>query len=189
MKKQVSVGLDNFMEALAKEMAKVETDPAGYIEANHPPAVGNPITLGDLVLDPDTWAKRQVSHATNAASDWLARSLKPRKVPSKAALDANDKRIDKLQKSLTDKKWEGAMAKVDEDLRLKTIEKRGASAFSSGVSDREEKITNVVKDLQPRVMALKKTLDSMPEKTDAEREAKMIAAKRGMQAIGLSRRK
>jgi hypothetical protein len=38
------------------------------------------------------------------------------------------------------------------------------------------------------VLALKKTIDAMPEKTDAEREAKMIAAKRGMQAIGKARR-
>ena len=109
-------------------------------------------------------------------------------MPSKAALAANDKRIDKLNQSIKDKKWEGAMAKVDEDERLVTIQAGGAEAFTKGLEKRVAKITRVITDLQPRVLALKKTLDAMPEKTDAEREAKMIAAKRGMQAIGKARR-
>jgi hypothetical protein len=179
------VTLDNFGDTLAREMAKVAADPAGYVEANHPPVVGNPITLGDPVLNAEDWAKRMIDRATNAATDWLNASLKPKAVPSKAALAANTKRVNNLQKSITDKTWEGAMAKVDEDQRLKTITKRGAGAFSSGVSDRSEKIGAVVGKLQPLVLALKKTLDGMPQDTDAQREAKMIAAKRGMQAIGL----
>jgi len=182
------VNLDTFLESLAQELGEVEKDPAGYIEANRPPAEGNPISLGELVKSPEDWAAKQVKNAVAGGDDWLKNSLKPKKVPSQAALAANDKRIDKLQQSITNKTWEGAMAKIDEDERLRTIEKRGARAFTSGVEDRSGKIEGVVKDLQPRVLALKKTLDAMPQKTDAEREAKMIAAKRGMQLIGKQRR-
>lgn len=188
MAKQKIDPLSDFMVSLESELDKVARDPAGYVEALRPPAVGNPITLGELVLSSDKWAAKQIKRATGAASDWLEGSLTPKAVPSKAALAANDKRIDKLQKSITDKTWEGAMAKVDEDERLETIRAGGAAAFSAGIEKRTGKITRVVDDLQPRVLALKKTLDGMSEKTDAEREAKMLAAKRGMQAIGKSRR-
>ena len=180
--------LAEFEANLAREFAEVAKDPQAYVEANHPPAVGNPITLGELVPNAATWANKQIKRATDAGADWLAGSLAPKAVPSKAALAANDKRIDKLNQSIKDKKWEGAMAKVDEDERLVTIQAGGAEAFTKGLEKRAAKITRVITDLQPRVLALKKTLDAMPEKTDAEREAKMIAAKRGMQAIGKARR-
>lgn len=188
MVKNISVTLDNFLDTLAREMAKVEADPAGYVEANKPPTEGNPITLGELVPSATKWTEKLVNRAKAGASDWLANSMTPRAVPSKAALAANAKRLDKLQKSITDKTWEGAMAKVDEDQRLTTMQNLGPGVFENGISARQGKIERVVTDLQPRVLALKKTLDAMPEKTDAEREAKMIAAKRGMQAIGKARR-
>lgn len=188
VKNATPVTIDNFMDAFAREMALVEKDPTGYVEAAKPPPVGNPITLGELVPSAADWSKKLVDRAQAGASDWLANSLKPRAVPSKAALSANDKRVDKLQQSIKNKSWEGAMSRVDEDQRLVTMQALGSDVFSKGVAARQGKIEKVVGDLQPRVLALKKTLDNMPEKTDADREAKMIAAKRGMQAIGLARR-
>lgn len=188
-KSKIITSLDDFEAALAREMAQVEADPAGYVEAQRPPAVGNPITLGPLVMDAAEWSKKQVDRAKAGADLWLEHSKRPRKVPSKAALEANAKRIEKLQKSLADKTWEGAMAHVDEDLRILTIEKKGARGFSDGIDVHSAKVDKVVGTLQPQVLALKKTLDGMPQDTDAQREAKMIAAKRGMQAIGLARKK
>lgn len=187
-KRSEGVTLDNFLENLAREMAKVEKDPAGYVEASKPPPVGNPITLGERVASSDKWAAKQVANAKAGANAWLENSLRPKKVPSKAALDAQDKYVDKMTTSLNEKRWQGAMGKVNEDVRLQVIQNVGASGFSQGVERHTPKVENAVKDLQPRVLALAKTLDGMPQKTDADREAKMIAAKRGMQAIGKARK-
>ena len=66
----------------------------------------------------------------------------------------------------------------------KTIEAIGQTAYEQGITAREGKIKTKIQRLQPLVAALAATLDRMPQDTDAQREAKMIAAKRGMQEIG-----
>ncbi len=177
------VTIDNIGERLLARAKEFENDPALY-KAQMESIGGNPITLGPRVTDPASWAKDQVDAAKNKAQKWLDKSMKPKKVPSQAALAANAKRIDNLNKSLTDKTWEGAMSRVDEDVRLQVITAVGASGFSSGVERHKIKVEKKVAKLQPLVLALAQTLDGMPVASDSDREAKMIAAKRGMQAIG-----
>jgi len=187
-KQKSATTLDNFLETFAKELALVQKDPAGYVEANAPPTVGNPISLGDRVASPDKWATKQVDRAKAGATDWLENSKRPKKVPSKAALDAKDKYYDRLNTAIAEKRWEGAMSKVNEDVRLQVIDNVGTSGFTHGIDAHKPKVDLAVKDLQPRVLALAKTIDAMPQKSDSDREARMIAAKRGMQAIGKARK-
>lgn len=190
MKKQSKSAnpLDDFMASLDKTLDKAERDPAAYMESIAPPTVGNPITLGPRVIGADEWSKKLVDRATAGGDAWLNHSLKPKKVPSVAALAANDKRVSKLQDSIANKSWEGAMSRVDEDLRLTVIQNVGSRGFSDGIAAHKPKVDKVVGDLQVRVSALATELYKMPTKTDSEREAKMIAAKRGMQLIGKKRR-
>ena len=177
------VTIDNIGELLLRRAKEFEASPELY-QAQMESQSGNPITLGPRVTDPASWAKDQVEAAKNKSQKWLDKSRKPKKVPSQAALAANAKRIERLTQSLTDKTWEGAMAKVDEDVRLQVIEAVGTSGFAQGIERHKIKVEKKVAKLQPLVLALAQTLDGMPVSTDSEREAKMIAAKRGMQAIG-----
>ncbi len=190
MKKQTKSAnpLEDFMTSLNKTLDKAARDPAAYMESIAPPTVGNPITLGPRVIGADEWSKKLVDRATAGGDAWLNHSLRPKKVPSVAALAANDKRVSKLQDSITAKSWEGAMARVDEDLRLTVIGNVGARGFADGIAAHKPKVDKVVGNLQPLVSALATTLDAMPTKSDSDREAKMIAAKRGMQLIGKKRR-
>lgn len=178
-----ATGLDGFEERMLRRIAQFEEHPE-LLEEEMRKEGGNPITLGPRVASPTDWSADQVKAAKDKATKWLERSRRPKKVPSVAALAANAKRIERLQQSLTDMTWEAAMGQVDEDLRMRVIEKGGAAAFSSGVDRHSEKVEVKVKKLQPLVLALAMELDAMPVGTDSEREAKMIAAKRGMQAIG-----
>jgi hypothetical protein len=182
-KSNPATNLDNFLDKLSARIQDFTEHPE-RVEEEMNKVGGNPITLGPRVTDPASWASDQISAAKNKATKWLERSKRPKKVPSQAALEANEKRIERLQQSLTDKTWESAMANVDEDLRLQVLDKGGAAAFSSGIDRHSVKVDAKVKKLQPLVLALAQTLDGMPTGTDADREAKMIAAKRGMQEIG-----
>ncbi len=185
--KATPVTLDNFSAALNGILDRVQTDPefAAEICASHQ---GNPITLGEAVIPPEEWAEKQVNRAAAAAADWEKNVLRPRRDPLKAAIAAGPKRAEKVRESLDSKKWEKAMAAVDEDLMYAIIRKRGAAAFRSGVVDRKEKVLARVKELQPLVTALKKTIEAMPDVTDADREARLLAARRGMIEIGKRRR-
>lgn len=179
--------LDNFEARLNATLDRVQNDPefAADLVAEHK---GNPITLGPLVVSPEEWAEEQVKNAGNAASKWLDHVQKPRRDPLKAAIQAAPKRAEKVRQALEEKKWEKAMEKVDEDLMFATIRKRGAQAFRSGVEDRKAKVLARVKELQPMVAALKQQIDAMPDVTDADREARLLAGRRGMIAIGKKRR-
>jgi len=179
--------LSDFASQLDANLDRAANDP-DYLKELTEERQGNPITLGPLVIAPEEWADKQVARASSAASEWEKNVQRPRRDPLKAAIAAAPKRAEKLRLSLEQKKWEKAMAQVDEDLMYETIRKRGASAFRSGVEDRKAKVTARAKELQPMVAALKATIDAMPDVTDADREKRLLAARRGMIEIGKKRR-
>jgi len=178
---------NDFLAELDAKLDRVMTDPE-YVKELQAERQGNPITLGPLVLSPEEWADKQVSRATAAASEWEKNVQRPRRDPLKAAIAAAPKRKQKLMESLEQGKWEKAMAKVDEDLMYEVIRKRGASSFRQGVEDRKPKVLARAKELQPMVAALKQSIDAMPDVTDADREKRLLAARRGMIEIGKKRR-
>ena len=182
-----TLGLSDFVKQLNANLNRAATDP-DYLKEVTEERQGNPITLGPLVISPEEWAAKQVERASRAASEWEKNVQRPRRDPIKAAIAAAPKRAEKLRESLDQKKWEKAMAAVDEDLMYSVIRKRGAAAFRSGIEDRKEKVLARAKELQPMVAALKATIDAMPDVTDADREKRLLAARRGMIEIGRKRR-
>lgn len=177
------VTIDNIGERTIRRALEFINNPELYL-AEMEDQGGNPITLGPRVADPSTWAEDQVLAAKAKGQKWFDNSLKPKKVPSEAALASKGKYRQRLEESLNEKRWEGAMENVDEDLRLEVIKDGGVGAFTGGIDRHKKKVVAKVKVLQPLVLALAKELDGMAVDTDEQREAKMIAAKRGMQAIG-----
>ena len=176
-------GLEGFEDRLLRRAKNLEEHPE-LVEAEMNKEVGNPITLGPRVTDPASWAKDQVEAAKAKATKWLEKSRKPKKVPSEAALAAGGKYKARLQEALDGDFWAKAMAKVDESLRMVIIEAGGATGFSTGVEKHKAKVEAKVKELQPLVLALAQEIDALPQDTDSDREARMLAARRGMIAIG-----
>lgn len=176
------------------DLAKFKRGVDRILEENPPekkglgPLPDNPVSLGSRVLSTEEWANKQVERASNAASTWADRVKRPRKDPVEAALKAAKKREDKLRKSLEDKKWERAMEKVDKDEMYRVIEATGAEGFRQGIEKRKGKIRSRVGELQPMVEELAKTIDDMPDGTDAEREKRLLMARKGMIEIGKKRR-
>jgi len=148
----------------------------------------NPVTIGGRVIDANEWAKRQLEGAAGAGDRWLYGVLHPKRNPVEAAIAANQKRKDRLAQSEKEEKWLHSMERVDQDETYKTIEAVGPTGYTAGIAARTGKIKKRVAELQPMVEALAKRLDDMPQDTEAQREAKMIASKRGMQEIGRKRR-
>jgi hypothetical protein len=148
------------------------------------PKQGNPITLGAPVIDAAAWANKMVSRATNAGADWLAGVKAPRRNPLQAALAANQKRINAIQKSITDKTWEGAMKNVDESQMYAVIDAQGSSAFINGISTRKAKIAAKIAKLQPLISAVVTTIQNMPDATEADRVNRMTTNLTLMKKVG-----
>ncbi len=145
---------------------------------------GNPITLGPRVKSPDDWVDDMVSGAKARSKQWLDNSLRPKKDPKKAALLAAGKYESRMRESLDEKRWDSSIEAYDETAREEVIKAVGKAGFERGIETHKAKAIVKVKKLQPLVAALAKTIDDMPQDTDAERAARMLAARSGMLEIG-----
>jgi len=150
-------------------------------------SAGNPVTLGARVIDPAEWSKKQIDRAKASGDEWLKRVMKPRKLPTDAAIAADGKRKDRLAESERQGKWLAKMKKVDVDEMYKTIQNVGSAGFVNGIAAREHKVNRVVAELQPMVAAAAATIDAMPQATDGDREKRLITARRLMIEIGKKR--
>jgi len=180
------VGLENLTASFNKVADVLQNNPES-VNFNKPHGKGNPVTLGSRVISPEDWAKKQQTRAVAAADDWLNGVLHPTVLPNEAAIKANDKRKDKLAEAEKSEKWLKAMKKVNPDEMYEIIKAVGAGGYKSGIEARKVKIDRVVKELQPLVMAAAATIDAMPQATDADREKRLIAARRLMIEIGKKR--
>jgi len=178
--------LDAFQKAFSKLLDDVAQNPDKYDFLTET-QVGNPISLGPRVIPPEEWAAKQTQRAAAAASDWEKNVTRPRKNPIEAAIAADAKRKDRLAEAEKQDKWKKKMAKVNLDEMFQTIKNVGASGYSAGIQARAHKVERVAKELQPLVAALAASIDSMPQATDADREKRLLAARRGMIEIGKKR--
>jgi len=183
--------VEEMAQAIDDMKARIEADPELRHELEEGHTSGNPMVLGPRLPTPEEWAQLQVKGSQDNAAKWLQRTTKPKKnFKAEALRDTSRQRYKaSMEQVIRDDTWAGGMALVDESETMDIIAKRGSGVYSQGVADRTAKITRRVKELHSDRLALAATVDAMPVASDAEREAKMIANKRGLQAIGLRRRK
>lgn len=179
-------GLASFQEHFARSLDKVAADPE-LRETVGKGVEGNPITV-EIVPDASRWAKNQLEGSAAAGQKWVDGIQRPSGNFKERAIAAAGKHKTRTTEALNEDRYRKGMAKVSEDEAIATAVAVGASGYTNGVAARSAKIMRVVTELQPMVATLKRALDAMPQENDAQREAKMLAAKRGMQEIGKRRR-
>ena len=182
--------IDDMLGAINETRARMETDEEFCKELTDGHPSGNPITLGPRLPDPVEWAKLQVEGAVAKGEVWLQRTTHPKKNFKEEALkpSAIERYKDSMRKVIAEDRHAGGMALVNESEAIAIIQAGGSAAYTSGIQRRKAKIERVVKELHSDRLALASTVDALPVATDADREAKMIANKRGLQAIGKKRR-
>jgi len=182
--------IDEMLGKIEETRARMDSDEEFLKELTEGHPSGNPISLGPRLPDPTTWAADQVAGASAKAEKWLKNTTAPKKNFKEEALKEKSKARfkDSMAKVISEGRWEGGMGRVNESETIQIIKDGGSGVYSSGVSRRKAKIERVVKELHSDRLALCSTIDDMSVATDAEREGKMIANKRGLQAIGKKRR-
>jgi len=148
----------------------------------------DPITLGPRVISADEITNKLVTRAADAAPTWLQRVKSPRKHPLVEGRAAEPKYKSKMETVLKEERRKKALEKVtDEDL-IAGIDAAGEDAFRTGIERKKGKVQRRMAVLQPLYIVLAKAIDAMPTGTDAEREKKMLAARRAMIVVGKVRR-
>jgi len=136
------------------------------------------------VISAEEWVEDMLTGAEAKVKQWKARALNPRYDPITAAIKAWDKFVDRVRKALEDEVWLNKMKRLTFDDVKAGIEVTPDRLFFDRMKAKKAKILKRIGELQPLVDALSKEIRAMPEATDAEREARMLAARRGMLAIG-----
>jgi len=172
---------------IAEAIAKAEAALAAEVEAASKPH-GNPLTLGPRVIPADKIANKLVGRASAAAEEWFTQAQAPRKNPITEGVKAEGKYVDKMKTVIAEGRRAKALSKVtDEDL-LQGIKDAGAEALRTGIERKKGKVLRRFTVLQPLYELLAKTIDTFPTDTEAQRENKMKAARRGMILVGKARR-
>jgi len=182
-KDKPQVTLENF-EHLFDEIVGRVADATGVADKADLTMPDNPVSVGARVVDADDWADKMVDRAVAAGAEWLKGVLSPRKHPIEAAIAADGKRKQRLEEAEREGRWKKAMERVNVDEMYTTIEAVGQGAYTAGLEARRGKIKGKIAKLRPLVHALAETIDKMPQDTDQQREARMLAARRGMIKIG-----
>lgn len=182
--------VDDMLGRINQTRERMDEDENFYQSLVDPHPSGNPISLGRRIPTPEEMTKLQIKGVKDNADKWLERTTHPKKNFKEEALKATsvDRYEDSMRKVLDEGRWQGGMANVNESEAMAIIEKVGASGYSSAVAAREAKILRVHKELDSDRLALAAVIDDMKVATDGDREEKMIANKRGLQAIGKKRR-
>jgi hypothetical protein len=148
--------------------------------------IHNPVTK--KVIPPDKWVAKQIERAKAGAADWKNNYIEKIDLMLAAGKEAEDKWADKMSTAIKEKRRLKGLEKVSPaDVRA-TVEALGDKVFTEGIEARQNKIKKVVSELQPLVQAVSDTIRSMPDKTDADREKRLITARRLMIEVGKKRR-
>lgn len=136
------------------------------------------------ILDPATWVKKQIDTMTSVGRDhYLTGVRNPRKNPITAGIAAQPKYEAKMKDAAVLARRKTGLEKTNMDEWVQMAETRGADNLVSGVTSRQYKIERAVGKLQPMLKAHLATIDAMNDVTSSDREAKMIANKRGLEAM------
>lgn len=176
------LGLDGFESRLGKALDRAESDPDSF-DGMHA-REGNPRTLAPRVPEAADIARKHRERTAAAGPAWKDGVMHPRKDPIKAAVAAKGKWEAALKKAMAEGSFVAGLEAVDEDEMVAILEATDPSVFTSGVDRRSAKYERKMAKVQPLLVALAEEIDRMPQDTEAQREARMLAAVRGMREIG-----
>jgi len=136
-----------------------------------------------MVKSPENWINKQLARVRVAGEDYKNGVQAVTENPATKALAANAKRIKKIQDSITAKTWEKKMQKVSLEDWKKKAATVGADRFIPGVEANVDKIESFVRAFQPKLENLTAQVKAMPDTTEAERDARVLAQVRGLRKL------
>jgi len=166
---------------------RLVSDPEFYA-ALHGQEIAPGIHISNPGPDPTRTATKLITRAQAATGDYVEGMKNPKRSPVEAAKRAAGKWASRVQDAITNKAYEKGVGKQDYAEAVAIATGDGGAAYASGVSKRQAKIQRVHADLMPRLGALSQSIQAMPQDTDAQREQRLLAARRGAIAIGKARK-
>jgi len=134
-------------------------------------------------LDPARITAKYLARTQAATSDYAFGVQNPRRDPKAAAIAAKGKWQNRVQEAIAKDRYAQGVARYDVAEAQRIASEDGGAAYAAGIAKRQEKIARVHARLMPKLSAISNQIQSMPQDTDAAREARMIANVRAVRAI------
>lgn len=143
----------------------------------------NPATV-TRVIPPEEWVDKQINTLSAVGeANYRAGITRPKKNPIEAGIAAQPKYEAAMRDPATLKRRESSLRKTNMDEWAAMSEKVGAGRLVAGVTERRFKVERFVAGYQPKLAAHLRTVDAMPDVTDADRERRMVENLRGLKKI------
>jgi len=140
--------------------------------------------IGPRLLPPSEWAEDWAQGVKAMRERWKKRVLKPKKDPVAEAIKNEGKWRDRLEEAIREGRFAKKLRKVGFEGWASMVAVTDAREYEEGATKRKDKLLKITEELQSiREYAVKK-LDAMPTVTDADRERKLLAARKVQLIIG-----
>lgn len=135
-------------------------------------------------IRPSTIAKKQIDRATSStARDYYIDAMQNLNVnPAALAAAKEDEWFAELEAIFKAHKFKEIMSKISKEDVTGPAVAFGGDNLTKGVENRQGKITNFWTKWGPKLAALAAQVNAMPDKTDEQKDAKMLAMKRLLKA-------
>ena len=136
-----------------------------------------------MPIDPAKVLTKYVSRTQAAGQDWVD-GIQNSTVDTVANMvKSNAKWKSKMQAAINNDTWVKRVSKLSTSDIKAMVAKVGAGAYTSGISNRQDKIGKAFARVMPLIDQVATSVRAMPDVTDADREARMIANVRGLRQI------
>ncbi len=173
----------NQAQALNDIMDVWDENPGLYTAVHQP----DPIT-GVTIMNPGPNAARMADKYARktaaAAADWVEGVQNPKASFKESAIRAKGKWASRTQEAIQQDKFAKGMAAVNEQEAIATATGDGGSAYVAGIQKRLPKVQRAFDRLAPMLGAVSQTVRAMPQDTDAQREQRLLTARRQMIEVG-----
>lgn len=156
----------------------------GLYEDMHVPNPETGVTLRNPGPDATRMATKYARNVAGAAQSYVDGVQNPKRSFKQAAIAAAGKHTQRTQQALQEGRFARAMANVDEAEAIRTAVSDGGAAYTAGAGKRQAKVERAYGRLAPLLGSVSQTIAAMPQNTDAEREQRLLAARRLMIEAG-----
>lgn len=155
----------------------------GLYEAVHQPDPVTGLTIMNPGPDGARMAEKMLRNVARSAGDYVIGVQNPRADFKQAALAANGKWKDSVQRAVAEDRFSKGMQGVDSAAAVAIATADGGAAFTAGVAKRKDKITAAMQKLAPKLGAVSQQVRQMPQNTPEERAQRMLRNLELMRAI------
>ncbi len=141
--------------------------------------------MGRKLAAPADIVKKTLSRAGQAPAAWEGGMRKAEGTITSNMKQAGPRFAASMQNVINNKLWDKSIAGLTDAAIIAAAVKVGGNTWLNGLTTREDKITAAWTVLAPKLQAHMDRIAQLPNVTDADREARMVANLRGMRQLGL----